>query len=128
MYVRLQGQVYYGLVLMSRKKSCMITRMSDQLIEYLSEQLQKRRWSQRTLAMYAGISPNTVSYAMQGKTIPDPETIEKLARALGVDEYHMLRLAGHVEGPRQSNALKIRPKKRNIEGLQLADLLAHTAH
>ena len=78
--------------------------MSDQLIAYLSEQLKQRRWSQRTLAMYADISPNTVSYAMQGKTIPDPETIEKMARALNVDAYHMLRLAGHVEGPRQSIA------------------------
>ena len=72
---------------------------NNQLPAYLKEQLKERKWSGRTLAMYAGVSHSTVARAVRGTHVPDPENIRKIATALEVAETHLLRLAGHVLTP-----------------------------
>jgi transcriptional regulator with XRE-family HTH domain len=73
--------------------------MGDTLGSYLKEALDRRGWSGRTLAMYAELGTNTVAKTLRGETTPDPDTILKIASALGVDELHLLHLAGHIETP-----------------------------
>ena len=72
---------------------------NNQLPSYLKEQLERRKWSGRTLAMYAGVSHSTVARAIRGTHIPDPENLCKIAIALEVTETYLLRLAGHVSTP-----------------------------
>lgn len=71
--------------------------MSTPLSDYLIAELQRRGWSRRTLAMYAEISADTAARAVRGDSIPDTDTIRKIATALEADETHLLRLAGHLE-------------------------------
>lgn len=71
----------------------------NDLPDYLKEELKRRKWSGRTLAMYAGVSHSTVARAVRGTHVPDPENIRKIANALEVTETHLLRLAGHVSAP-----------------------------
>lgn len=75
----------------------MLCPMNRTLAEYLNEELNRRGWSRRTLAMYAEISPDTVATAVKGNRTPEPETIRKIAKALQVDEAYLLRMAGHLE-------------------------------
>ena len=72
---------------------------NNQLPTYLKEQLARRNWSGRTLAMYAGVSHSTVARAVRGTHIPDPENLRKIAIALEVAPLYLLRLAGHVAAP-----------------------------
>jgi transcriptional regulator with XRE-family HTH domain len=71
--------------------------MSESLASFLQRELNRRGWSGRTLAMYADLSPNTIARAVRGESVPDTDTIRKIAVVLEVDETHLLRLAGHVE-------------------------------
>lgn len=65
--------------------------------EFIEYHVNKRGWSLRTLAMYAGLAPSTVSNAVGARHTPSPETLRKIAETLDVDESHLLRLAGHLE-------------------------------
>lgn len=71
----------------------------NQLATYLNARLTKKGWSGRTLALYAELSQTAIARALKGKTVPDPESLRKIAVALEVEELHLLRLAGHVESP-----------------------------
>lgn len=75
---------------------------NNQLPTYLKEQLARRNWSGRTLAMYAGVSHSTVARAVRGTHIPDPENLHKIAIALEVTTLNLLRLAGYVTSPAAS--------------------------
>lgn len=72
---------------------------NNQLPTYLKEELARRNWSGRTLAMYAGVSHSTIARAVRGTHIPDTENLRKIAIALEVAETYLLRLAGHVAAP-----------------------------
>ena len=72
---------------------------NNQLPSYLKEELARRKWSGRTLAMYAGVSHSTIARAVRGTHIPDTENLRKMAIALEVEETHLLRVAGHVVAP-----------------------------
>lgn len=70
---------------------------NNQLPNYLKEQLKRRKWSGRTLAMYAGVSHSTIARAIRGTHVPSPENLAKIAIALEVSPLHLLRLAGHLD-------------------------------
>lgn len=72
---------------------------NNQLPNYLKEQLKRRKWSGRTLAMYAGVSHSTVARAVNGTHVPGPENLAKIAIALEVTPLYLLRLAGHIDPP-----------------------------
>ncbi len=67
---------------------------------YLRPELKQRGWSGRTLALKAGIGTNTVSRAIRGDGIPQPDTIHKMATALELDQRLLLGLAGHLDSER----------------------------
>lgn len=69
------------------------------LATYLQEQLDRKGWSGRTLALYANVSQATIARAVKGETTPDPDSVRKIAAALEIEEIYLLRLAGHVESP-----------------------------
>lgn len=96
----------------------MLCPMNRTLASYLSEALKRRGWSRRTLAMYADVAPDTVAGAVRGDRVPDPDTIRKLATALGADEAHLLRLAGHLEDrPHELHDPQVIDLARRLEGL-----------
>lgn len=75
----------------------MLCPMSKTLGRYIDQELKRRGWSRRTLAMYAEISPDAAARLARGQGTPQPETIHKVAKALEVSEVYLLRLAGHLE-------------------------------
>ena len=91
---------------------------NNQLPSYLKEELKRRKWSGRTLAMYAGVSHSTIARAVRGTHVPDTENLRKIAIALEVAETHLLRLAGHVAAPPDSefdpSALYIAQRLSNL--------------
>jgi len=63
--------------------------------------LRKRRsWSQEDLALGAGVDRTTVKKIEGGKARPLPETIRKLAAALGLEPAE---LAEHLAGAQHSH-------------------------
>lgn len=72
---------------------------NNKLPTYLKEELRRRKWSGRTLAMYAGVSHSTVARAIRGTHVPGPENLAKIATALEVTTLNLLRLAGHIDAP-----------------------------
>lgn len=51
----------------------------------LKEVLKKKGLSGKELASMVGVSENSVSFIVQGKTFPKPETLSKIAEVLDVD-------------------------------------------
>ena len=60
--------------------------VTRQLLELLYQARKERGWTVRDAAKAAGISPSYVSLIENGHKVPDAGTIEKLGRALGLDE------------------------------------------
>ena len=60
--------------------------VTQRLLDLLYQARKDRGWTVRDVAKAAGISPSYVSLIENGHKIPDAGTIEKLGRALGVDE------------------------------------------
>lgn len=50
--------------------------------------------SQSWLARESGIGQSTISRLIRGKARPNPDTLEALASALGVDSLYFMKLAG----------------------------------
>ena len=92
--------------------------MSDEFAQYLATQLRKRSWSRRTLAMHADVSHTAISQAVKGETTPSPDTVRKIAVALGADEAYLLRLAGHLgEIPQQISDPSVFEIAQRLDGL-----------
>src|SRR5688572_19437842 len=60
--------------------------VTQRLLDLLYQARKDRGWTVRDVAKAAGISPSYVSLIENGHKIPDAGTIEKLGRALGLDE------------------------------------------
>lgn len=67
--------------------------------EYLTERMAERGITQRRLAAYAEVSPNTVSLWLRGATNPKPETLRKLVTPLRRPFEELMQAAGHGEQP-----------------------------
>lgn len=63
---------------------------------WLAQQLKRHDWTQADLARKSGLSQGRISDWVNGKRLPNPESCDRLADALGADVYYVLRLAGHV--------------------------------
>ena len=59
--------------------------LSSKLQELLYRSRKRRNWTVRDLAAAAGISPSYVSLIENGHKSPDPETLERIGKALGID-------------------------------------------
>lgn len=64
------------------------------LAKEIQKHLERLSWSQRTLAHDAGVGHATISRLIRGTHNPSPETLDAIAKALGVDTLHLMRLAG----------------------------------
>lgn len=63
----------------------------------IEAQLRERGWTQRTLAKVLGLSEQTVSSYMKGKTKISTELALELREVLGIDAVELLRLQASFE-------------------------------
>ena len=56
----------------------------------------ERRFNQTELAERAGVAMMTISRIERGEHDPHVRTLARIARALGVSVFHLLRSAGYV--------------------------------
>ena len=59
--------------------------------ERVSELLAERGWTQQILAERAGLAPQYISNIMNGHRNPAFQTLEKIAIALGVRPYELIK-------------------------------------
>ncbi|WP_046213130.1 helix-turn-helix domain-containing protein [Paenibacillus wulumuqiensis] len=89
---------------------------------YLKQIREQKNWSINQLADLAGISTSQISRIENGKRgVPKPQTIEKIARALGVPYAEMMDRAGYLrpeenqQTPEWANARDRRDFKKMLE-------------
>jgi transcriptional regulator with XRE-family HTH domain len=68
-------------------------RIVRQVVVLLSEQRQERAWSQRTLALNAGVDPKTVSLIERGSRSPTLYTLCLLAGAMNLSLAVLIKAA-----------------------------------
>ncbi len=68
----------------------------EQLVDWITTQLNDREWSQNKLARAAHLSPSQVSRVMNGQR-PSPEIARAIGDALGVSGEFILRLSGRLD-------------------------------
>ncbi len=68
--------------------------MSDTLRAWLSEELERRKWSQGELARQSGISRPYISQVLSGDASPSVNFVAKVAAALNEPLDKLMRLAG----------------------------------
>jgi len=75
------------------------------LAELLEDLIKRRGLSNRNAAEKIGISGPGLGYILSGRSVPEPDTIKKIAAWSGLPEEYLLRLAGHLgpPGPRNSD-------------------------
>lgn len=61
------------------------------MILYLKELLKKRQISSIDLSEALGVSKATVSYWLNGKVFPGPETLEKIANYLSIEIWELFK-------------------------------------
>lgn len=67
----------------------------DNFSEWLSKAMSDKGWSQADLARASGLTRQTISYYLGGKSKqPDEFALQQLAKAFGVDEKVVYRAAG----------------------------------
>jgi transcriptional regulator with XRE-family HTH domain len=64
---------------------------SAQLRASVEALLEEKGWTQKDLAEKSDLSRAALNRALQGHTSPNLETIERIARALGVEPFELLR-------------------------------------
>jgi transcriptional regulator with XRE-family HTH domain len=69
---------------------------AEQLVDWITTQLNDRDWSQNKLARAAHLSPSQVSRVMNGQR-PSPEIARAIGDALGVSGEFILKLSGRLD-------------------------------
>lgn len=70
----------------------------------------ERNMSQKKLASLCGVSPSYLSRVERGqRSAPSPAILKKIARQLGLSEYDMLELAGHISKENSSPLVRDLP-------------------
>lgn len=70
------------------------TRSKMTFIDWLEQELKKRRWRQTDLAQEMGMSDSTLSHLFAGNRNPGPDLCNGIARAFGVAPEEVFRMAG----------------------------------
>jgi transcriptional regulator with XRE-family HTH domain len=70
--------------------------MNDELVTYLTEEMERRGWSARELARRAGVSHTLISSTLAGTHTPGLKFCAGVARALDVAPETILRMAGKI--------------------------------
>lgn len=69
--------------------------MSDAFRDWLTQELEKRHWSQRELARRSGVSQSAISLVMRGNA-PSADFCIAVAQAFGESYWKVLHLAGVI--------------------------------
>lgn len=90
--------------------------------EYIKYLRESKNYSQRKLGYVAKVSNATINRIEKNISMPDPETLSKLAAALGVSYIKLLNVAGYLDAKKfvPSNVAMIR-QKSGMTYEQLAD-------
>ncbi len=100
--------------------------------EWLQQELDKRHWSQADLARYAGLSRAVINKLLNGRTYPQPSTLDAIARALVLPAETTYRRAGLLPKASASDAYAIeiayklsliKDQQRKTTALRLLDAL-----
>lgn len=70
--------------------------MAEELVTFITTQLNEKDWSQNKLGRQARLSKSQISRVMNGQR-PSPEVARALGDALGVSAEHILKLSGRLE-------------------------------
>ena len=92
--------------------------------KHLKRLRESRGYSIRQLAYKSGVSYGQISRVEQGtRGTPKPETIEKLAKGLGISYDYLMELAGYVEPEKPDQPVEMTEFLRNANVLFLGQPL-----
>jgi transcriptional regulator with XRE-family HTH domain len=77
--------------------------MPDSLARFLRDACAQRRLSWRAASLGAGLGATAVYGMIRGVSVPEPDTLRKLAAFFDVSEQYLMELAGHLT-PSQSDS------------------------
>lgn len=80
--------------------------MAETLSGFLREECTRRGLSWRAASLGAGLGATSVYGIIRGVSVPEPETLRKLAAFFDVSEQYLMELAGHLT-PGQTDAVDI---------------------
>jgi transcriptional regulator with XRE-family HTH domain len=72
---------------------------------WLHRRLQRKEWTQSTLAKKVGVSTGRVSEWTTGTARPNPRSCDRIADALGADLREVMQRAGHLPPDPEPNPL-----------------------
>ena len=81
--------------------------MPETLASFLREECARRRLSWRAASLAAGLGATAVYGIIRGVSVPEPETLRKLAAFFAVSEQFLMELAGHLTGAEREQELDI---------------------
>lgn len=104
----------------------------NKFVEWVQTELDKRHWSQSDLARSAGLSRAVINKLLNGKTYPQPETLQAIARTFKLPIETAYRIEGLL--PEKTKAEKfeaeiihklklIKDAQRRETALRLLDAL-----
>ena len=70
--------------------------MAETLASFLRDQCAGRGLSWRAASLGAGLGATSVYGIIRGVSVPEPETLRKLAAFFGVSDQYLMELAGHL--------------------------------
>ena len=70
----------------------------SELGQYIKALCESHNLSLRQASIRAGLESTTIAKILQrdGRVVPTPHTLDRIAKGLGGDFLHMMRLAGHL--------------------------------
>lgn len=92
--------------------------------KHLKRLRESKGYSIRQLSIKSGVSFGQISKIEQGtRGTPKPETIEKLAKGLGISYDYLMELAGYVEPEKPDQPVELTEFLRNANVLFLGQVL-----
>jgi transcriptional regulator with XRE-family HTH domain len=70
--------------------------MPETLSGFLREECARRKLSWRAASLGAGLGATAVYGMIRNVSVPEPETLRKLADFFGVSQQYLMELAGHL--------------------------------
>jgi transcriptional regulator with XRE-family HTH domain len=81
--------------------------MAETLASFLQEECKRRMLSWRAASLGAGLGATVVYGIIRGVSVPEPETLRKLAAFFGVSEQYLMELAGHLSPAQRSDEIDL---------------------
>ena len=100
--------------------------------EWLHQEINKRQWSQADLARNADLSRAVINKLLNGRTYPQPNTLDAIARALKLPTETMYRKAGLLPRASETDTYAaelvhklglIKNPQRKVTALRMLDVL-----